>query len=90
MLDKHFNTSIARVSRFSAPKPFLCYADASGAGHIGVVSLVGGERLCARTHIPRWPLEDKAGIFEHELAAAFFGVCGVNVRVELAGRGVLR
>ena len=83
------DTAVPRTTMFGAPKPVLCYTDASGAGHIGVVILVNGQVLSARTHLPRRFLALKTGIFEYELAAVFFGVFGGYVCQELAGGGLL-
>ena len=65
----------------------MLYTDACGAGHLGAVLFVDGERRDVHTHVPQWFMDAGAGIFELELLAELMGL---TLACEVApGRPVL-
>ena len=67
-------------------RPILIYADASGPGHIGIVTISNGRRKTSHTHLHGRRLE-WGGIYEFELAGAIHAL--VPASVLAPGRPVL-
>ena len=68
------NSSECRTVSTVKQMPVLVYTDASGAGHISAIAIVGGVRHTVHTHAPEWFMRCGAGIFELELLGELLGL----------------